>query len=59
MGVSSLLFGIQWGSLLGQVVLVSALLLCVTGLGLLIAGFVKTTEQQMAFGNLLIVSTCC
>jgi ABC-2 type transport system permease protein len=58
MGISSWLFGIDWGSVLGQAVLVSALLLCIVGLGLFIAGLVRTAEQQSALGNLLIVSTC-
>lgn len=53
----SLLFGVQWGNWAGQIVLVSALLLSVVGLGLFIAGLVRTTEQQAAMGNILIVST--
>lgn len=58
MVISSYVFGVQWGNLLGNIMLVSALLLCTIGLGLFIAGFVKTTEQQSVFGNLIIVSTC-
>jgi ABC-2 type transport system permease protein len=58
MGLSSLLFGVQWGDWLGQIVLISALLLCVVGLGLLLAGLVKTPEQQGALGSIVIVSTC-
>ncbi|TGB01011.1 ABC transporter permease [Halobacillus salinus] len=55
---SSLIFGVYWGSVLGNIVLVSALLLCTIGLGLFIAGFVKTSEQQSMYGNLIIFSTC-
>lgn len=58
MAASSLLFGVQWGNLAGIVVLVSALLLCVVGLGLFISGFVKTAEQQSALGSVIITATC-
>lgn len=58
MVLSSVLFGIEWGDLLGMIVLVSAVLLAVIGLGLLLAGIVKTVEQQSAIGTLVIVSTC-
>lgn len=58
MVASSLFFDVQWGNTLAVVVLVSSLLLCVVGLGLTIAGLVKTTEQQNAIGTLIIVSTC-
>ena len=55
---SSLLFGVGWGNPLATAVLVSALLLCVVGLGLAIASLVKTPEQQGAVSSLVIVSTC-
>ncbi|ASS74154.1 hypothetical protein CIG75_03550 [Tumebacillus algifaecis] len=58
MGLSSLLFGVIWGDWIAQIVLVSALLICVVGLGLLIAGIVKTQEQQGAIGSIVIISTC-
>ncbi|MFD2169874.1 ABC transporter permease [Tumebacillus lipolyticus] len=58
MGLSSLLFGVQWGDMIGQIVLVSALLFCVVGLGLFLAGIVKTQEQQGAIGTIVIISTC-
>ncbi|TCP58064.1 ABC-2 type transport system permease protein [Tumebacillus sp. BK434] len=58
MELSSQLFGVVWGDWLGQIVLVSALLLCVVGLGLFIAGLVKTQEQQGAIGTIVIISTC-
>ncbi|WML50983.1 ABC transporter permease [Neobacillus sp. PS3-12] len=58
MAASSLLFGVQWGNAAGIAVLVSALLLCVVGLGLFISGFVKTAEQQSALGSVIITATC-
>ncbi len=58
MGLSSMLFDVEWGNLLGVVVLVSAFLLCVVGLGMFIGGFVQTTEQQSALGSMVIVATC-
>jgi ABC-2 type transport system permease protein len=58
MGISSLLFGIRWGDGIGIFVLVSSMILTVVGLGLCIAGFVKTVEQQNALGTIVVVSTC-
>ncbi|MGZ4135825.1 MAG: ABC transporter permease, partial [Tumebacillaceae bacterium] len=58
MVLSSLLFHVAWGNLTGLIVLVSALLLAVVGLGMFLAGLVKTTEQQSAIGSIIIVSTC-
>lgn len=58
MAATSLLFGVHWGNFLGIMVLVSALLLCVVGLGLFIAGFVKTAEQQSMLGSVVITATC-
>ncbi|QTD40208.1 ABC transporter permease [Sporosarcina sp. Te-1] len=55
--LTSLLFGVQWGDPIGLLVLVTALLLCVVGLGIAIATTVKTSEQQSAVGMLLIIST--
>lgn len=56
--VSKWVFHVEWGNALANIVLVSSLLLCTIGLGLFIAGFVKTSEQQSVFGNLIIISTC-
>ncbi|KUP08735.1 ABC transporter ATP-binding protein [Bacillus coahuilensis p1.1.43] len=53
-----LLFGVVWGDPLGLIVLVSAVLVCVVGLGLFIAGLSKTVEQQSSIGNIVIISTC-
>ncbi|MGG1629861.1 ABC transporter permease [Rossellomorea sp. NRS-1567] len=58
MTVSQWVFHIEWGNTFANIILVSSLLLCTIGLGLFIAGFVKTSEQQSVFGNLIIISTC-
>ncbi|WP_459503384.1 ABC transporter permease [Bacillus sp. C1] len=58
MVLTNVLFDVQWGNLLGTIILVSVLLLAVIGLALLLAGIVKTTEQQSALGNIVVVSTC-
>ncbi|MGG5740621.1 MULTISPECIES: ABC transporter permease [Bacillus cereus group] len=52
------LFDVQWGNVLGVITLVSVLLLAVIGLALLLASIVKTTEQQSALGNIVVISTC-
>jgi ABC-2 type transport system permease protein len=52
------LFDVQWGNPVSIAILVSALLLAIVGLGLLIAGMVKTVEQQASIGNLIVVATC-
>ena len=56
--LSSTLFNVNWGSSVALLLLVTVLLLCVVGLGMAIAGFVKTVEQQNAIGTLVIISTC-
>lgn len=56
--LTNVLFGVQWGNLLGTITLVSVLLLAVIGLALLLASIVKTTEQQSALGNIVVISTC-
>lgn len=58
MVASHFIFGTVWGNLIAQFCLVSSLLLCAIGLGLMVAGFVKTTEQQMLFGIIIISPTC-
>jgi ABC-2 type transport system permease protein len=52
------MFGVSWGNPISIVMLVSALLFAIVGMGLLIAGMVKTVEQQASIGNLVVVSTC-
>jgi ABC-2 type transport system permease protein len=56
--LSSTLFNVNWGSSVALLLLVTVLLLCIVGLGMAIAGFVKTVEQQNAIGTLVIISTC-
>jgi ABC-2 type transport system permease protein len=55
---TNLLFEVSWGDPLSLFFLVSALLLAIVGLGLFIAGMVKTVEQQASIGNLVVVATC-
>ncbi|WP_339252609.1 ABC transporter permease [Sporosarcina sp. FSL W8-0480] len=56
--LSSAMFGVDWGSPVALLLLITSLLLCVVGLGMAIASFVKTVEQQNAIGTLVIISTC-
>ncbi|VEF46116.1 ABC transporter [Bacillus freudenreichii] len=56
--ISKFVFNVHWGNVFGNFILVSSLPFCIIGLGLFMAGLVKTTEQQTVFGNLIIVSTC-
>lgn len=56
--LSSTLFDVSWGHPGALLLLITALLLCVVGFGMAIAGFVKTVEQQNAIGTLVIISTC-
>jgi linearmycin/streptolysin S transport system permease protein len=48
--VGSLLFGVAWGSPVGVVLVLFALALAASGCGLLLATFVRTPEQAIAFG---------
>jgi ABC-2 type transport system permease protein len=58
MAISSIIFGVHWGNWLGVIVLVTAMVFAIVGLGLCMAGFVKTSEQQNALGTLVVVATC-
>ncbi|MFS0863602.1 ABC transporter permease [Fredinandcohnia sp. 179-A 10B2 NHS] len=58
MVTSTLLFNVSWGNMVGIIALVSAILVCVIGLGLVISSYAKSVEQQAALGNLIIISTC-
>jgi ABC-2 type transport system permease protein len=51
-------FDVRWGDPFFLMILVSAMLFAIVGLGLMIAGLAKTVEQQSAAGNLIVVSTC-
>ncbi|MFJ7639863.1 ABC transporter permease [Peribacillus sp. NPDC097225] len=55
---TSIFFDVSWGNPIYLVLLVSAMLFAIVGLGLMISGFVKTVEQQSAIGNLVVISTC-
>ncbi|MFJ7977227.1 ABC transporter permease [Peribacillus sp. NPDC096379] len=52
------LFDVSWGNPFYLLILLSALILAIVGLGLLIATTVKTIEQQSMLSNLLVISTC-
>ncbi|MDW0118663.1 ABC transporter permease [Sporosarcina thermotolerans] len=56
--LSSAMFDVDWGSPAALLLLITSLLLCVVGLGMAIASFVKTVEQQNAIGTFVIISTC-
>ncbi|UOY91540.1 ABC transporter permease [Ectobacillus sp. JY-23] len=55
---TNVLFDVHWGDMLGILLLVSALLLAIIGMALFIAGIVKTSEQQSAIGNMVVISSC-
>lgn len=56
-GASSLLFRVKWGPLLPLTVMAAAFVLCSAGLGLFMAGIVRTAEQQSTLGILLVTAT--
>lgn len=51
------LFGVHWGSLLPLYAVAASFVLCSAGLGLFVAGMVKTSEQQATFGTIAVVAT--
>jgi ABC-2 type transport system permease protein len=53
----NLLFDATWGKLTYLIPFASLVILMVVGFGLMIAGLVKTKQQAMAIGAVLIVST--
>jgi ABC-2 type transport system permease protein len=55
---TKLLLDVYWGDPFSIIMLVSAMLLAIVGLGLFIAGLVKTIEQQASIGNLIVVASC-
>lgn len=57
LGASTLLFHIQWGPLLPLLAMAAAFVLCSAGMGLFLAGIVRTPEQQGAIGTLLVTAT--
>lgn len=54
---TSLLFRVQWGPVLPLLTVASAFILCSTGMGLFLAGLVRTAEQQGAVGTLVVTAT--
>jgi ABC-2 type transport system permease protein len=58
MAITSYWFDVQWGDPLSVFALVSALLLSVIGLGLFLAGYVKTLQQQSALSTVFVLSSC-
>lgn len=52
-----LLFGIQWGPLLPLGVMAAATVLAAGGMGLFLAGIIRTQEQQVTVGVLFINAT--
>lgn len=56
-GASSLLFRISWGPLLPLAVMAAAFILCSAGMGLFVAGIVRTYEQQQVVGVLFVNAT--
>lgn len=56
--VTKLFFNSSWGNLLYFIPFASLIILTVVGLGLMIAGLVKTKQQAGAISAVIIVSTC-
>ena len=56
-GASSLLFRISWGPLLQLAVMAAAFILCSAGMGMFVAGIVRTYEQQQVVGVLFVNAT--
>ncbi|HEY3367391.1 MAG TPA: ABC transporter permease [Symbiobacteriaceae bacterium] len=54
---SALLFKVYWGPLLPLAVMAAAVILCAGGLGLFLAGVVRTPEQQRTIGMLVVIAT--
>lgn len=55
---SAVLFQIDWGPLLPLAAVAGALVLCAAGMGLFMAGIVRTAEQQQTVGTLVVNATC-
>lgn len=54
---SRYLFGVSWGPMLPLAAMGFGFVLCSSGLGLLLAGLVRTAEQQRTIGTLVVVAT--
>lgn len=57
LGASALLFRVHWGPFLPLTAVASAFILCSTGMGLFLAGIVRTPEQQGAVGTLVVTAS--
>ena len=55
--VSRFIMGISWGNLFGVAAVTVMFLLCSISLGLLIAGVVRTFQQQQAISTLVVTAT--
>lgn len=55
--LSTLIFAAEWGPLLPLAAIASAFVLCTAGLGLFLAGIVRTAEQQRTIGTVLVTAT--
>lgn len=55
--LTSVLFKIHWGPILPIALLATALCLCASGMGLFLAGIVKTSDQQSSIGTIFITAT--
>ncbi len=55
-GISTLLFRVHWGPVLPLAAMAAAFILCSSGLGLFLAGLVRTAEQQRTIGVLVVSS---
>lgn len=56
-GASTLLFRVAWGPLFPLAAMAAALVLCAAGLGLFLAGLVRTAEQQRIAGSIVVIAT--
>lgn len=56
-GLSRLLFQIYWGPLPQLLVMASAMILAAAGLGLFLAGLVRTADQQRTISTIVVVAT--
>jgi ABC-2 type transport system permease protein len=56
-GATRLFFHINWGPLLPLTLMATVTVLCASGMGLFLAGLVKTREQQSSIGILFVNAT--
>lgn len=56
-GATRLFFGVQWGAIGPLFALAGAFVLCSAGLGLFVAGIVRTAEQQRNIATIVVVAS--